>query len=363
MSFCPTHVRIRPSCAWRLAAAVFALPAILVVFSAGQLRAAEINVIQHGAPVRAVEAPSAQAGGLPDGALASSITFVDQAGQRVLLGHDGENLTVEPAAPRVAPAPRLGLLPDGEIMRGAKNIAEAWLIGPTDRYPHGILGDAIEAAGIMALGADGRIHQLVLDGESVFEDRRVRIVDLDNDGVEELIVVRSYLDRGAALSVLRIDRNGLGVVAETPPIGTARRWLNPVGAGDFDGDGIIEIAYVETPHIGGVLTLYEFDQDSLTRDYGEQGFSNHAIRTAEQGLATLVDWNRDGVVDLAVPSADRRAMRLVTFAEGRMNEFERIALAAPIATTTIATDLDSDTVPELVFALGDGTLVWMHADQ
>jgi hypothetical protein len=33
------------------------------------------------------------------------------------------------------------------------------------------------------------------------------------------------------------------------------RRLNPVGFGDFDGDGAMEVAYVQTPHIGGILIV------------------------------------------------------------------------------------------------------------
>jgi hypothetical protein len=41
------------------------------------------------------------------------------------------------------------ILPDGEITHGQKDIASAWLIHPTERYGHGVLGDAIEAAGLV----------------------------------------------------------------------------------------------------------------------------------------------------------------------------------------------------------------------
>ena len=37
------------------------------------------------------------------------------------------------------------MLPDGIVTMGDRDIAAAWLTGPTHRYDHGVLGDAVEA--------------------------------------------------------------------------------------------------------------------------------------------------------------------------------------------------------------------------
>ena len=84
-------------------------------------------------------------------------------------------------------------LKDSEVS-SSKTIKAAWLTGSTDRYQHGILGDAIEASGLAVIDRSGKRYSLELDGKSVFEDRKVRIADLDQDGHEELIVVRAYLN-------------------------------------------------------------------------------------------------------------------------------------------------------------------------
>lgn len=64
--------------------------------------------------------------------------------------------------------------------------------------------------------------------------------DQDQDGRDEAIVVQSYLDEGAALAVFAMGRDGVTFISEVPAIGRANRWLNPVGAGDFDGDGVVD---------------------------------------------------------------------------------------------------------------------------
>ena len=60
-------------------------------------------------------------------------------------------------------------------------------------------------------------------------------------------------------------------------IGQPFRWLNPVGVGDFDGDGRREIAAVVTPHLGVTLKLYEWKGERLEPKHEAAGFSNHAI--------------------------------------------------------------------------------------
>jgi hypothetical protein len=249
------------------------------------------------------------------------------------------------------------MLPDGEVTQGQGNIRRAWLTGPTERYGHGMLGDRIEASGVGVERADGKFLYFELSGDSVFEDRRAQLFDFDGDGEDEIIVVKTYLDAGAALSVLEANGNSLELVAEAEPIGLSNRWLNPAGAGDFDGDGRPEVAYVETPHIGGTLKLYEYNNLRLTADGAARGFSNHAIGSREQDQAAVADWNGDGIPDLLVPDARRRELRIVTFAGGTFKELERIANPQRIVTAVLPARLDQSDRVTVVFGLADGTIV------
>lgn len=253
----------------------------------------------------------------------------------------------------VAAAERPDMLPDGVVAAGQHDVAFAWLTGPTERYRHGVLGDAIEASGLAVEMADGRRLAFELDAGSVFEDRYPRLYDLDGDGHDEILVVRSYLDRGAALAMLGVEDSRLTLKAETPAIGTANRWLNPVGAADFDGDGATEIALVRTPHIGGTLVLYRWRDGRLTEAHRAEGFSNHAIGTRELGLSAVIEANGDGVPDLAVPGADRRTLRIVTFADGRFRELASVTHTAPIASAIVPCDDDGGR--RLTYTLADGS--------
>jgi len=328
-----------------------------------QVTAAETAILRLTQPITSVGATDGLGTGFGMSEPQPSVLLTASDKRKfLLLMEDGTFTTTAFVRQLPGPGRRPDMLPDGDVTVGVRNISEAWLTMPTDRYRHGILGDGLEAGGLAVRDRDGRVWQLALDEQSVFEDRRARLVDLDTDGGDEILVVRSYADGGAALAVLGLGLDGLGVIAETPPIGTPRRWLNPIGAADFDGDGVIEIAYVETPHIGGTLTLYEFDHGELVLDFIVGGFSNHEIGSYKLNLSAIVDWDRDGIVDLAIPSANRHDMRIISFAGGRAQELESIALEAPIKTDIVVTDLDDNRRPELIFGIDDGRLIWIQSE-
>ena len=185
-------------------------------------------------------------------------------------------------------------LPDGEFAIGSHDIAGAWLVEPTTRYDHGVLGDAIEAGGLRARLRDGGELDYRLPANSVFEALRPWVIDLDGDGRDEIIVVRSYLDAGAALAVYGIRDGEIVQLAETDPIGRAYRGLHLAGVGDFDGVRGLEIAYVETPHIGGILHILSFEGGRWRREGTLHGFSNHVMGSRALGLSAVRDLDGDG---------------------------------------------------------------------
>lgn len=154
----------------------------------------------------------------------------------------------------------------------AQEITSARYAGPTRIYDHGILGDKVEYTKLILRAGGQRI--VIEAGEGfVFEDLAPRLADLDRDGKPEVIAVRTDMQRGASLAIYGVE----GLITQTPPIGSRYRWLAPVGVGDFDGNGRVEIAYVETPHLGKVLKIYHFFNRELVLAASLPGYSNHRI--------------------------------------------------------------------------------------
>ena len=219
-------------------------------------------------------------------------------------------------------------LPDTETTRAGE--ISAWLTDPTTRYAHAVLGDAIEAGGF-AVDQAGRQFHFTLPDEAVFEDRRVRLEDIDGDGRPEAIIVKSYLRRGAALAAYRIGPEGITPLAESAPIGTANRWLNPVGVADFTGEGRPLIAAVVTPHIAGSLRLYRLQGGALVEVARLDGVTNHVIGSRDLDLARISDIDGDGRPEIVIPSQDRMSLTAVSFAGGRGRLVSSVPVRSPIA--------------------------------
>jgi hypothetical protein len=183
-----------------------------------------------------------------------------------------------------------------------------------------------------------------------------RLADL-GDG-EKIVVVKSYLAAGSALAVIGERDGRFAILAETPPIGTPNRWLNPAGIADFSGEGAVEIALVRMPHALGRLELWRWSAGKLIKIAETRDTSNHAIGSRALGLSTVADFDGDGVADLAIPSFDRRAIRLVSF-RGGIREIARVALAAPV-TTDFVQIASSSGAPEFLFGTADGKLLRLH---
>ena len=218
------------------------------------------------------------------------------------------------------PAEAAQRIPDSQSVSGARNMAWAWLGTPSSHYAHAALGTAVHARSLHALvtppGGAQRQVGLMLPPGRVFEDRVLRLADLEGDGGDQIVVVESDPERGSALLVvgLRLGAFGrqpvLASLARGPFTGAPMRWLNPAGVADFDGDGRLDIAAVTTPHAGGVLTLYRYRPPRLEPVATLPGFSNHRSGAAEQQLSAIVHLPRQRPA-LIIPGADLQTLHVL----------------------------------------------------
>ena len=199
---------------------------------------------------------------------------------------------------------------------------------PVNRYGHFALGKPHEYAAVAATTQSGRILHFRLPRELVFEDLEPRIISLAAGDKTQLLTIVSGRDGGARLMLLKREGDRLVPSAQSAPIGTPMRWLNPVGAADLDGDGQTEIAAVITPHIGGILKVFRKVGNHLVEIAALGDFSNHVFSSEILGLSAVTQIK--GRMILVVPDSKRKRLRLVALANRQLIEVGSCALERPL---------------------------------
>ena len=186
----------------------------------------------------------------------------------------------------------------------------ALLTGPTESYRHGILGDAVEAEGliIVDIGSARVFESPVLPEGTVFEARYPLWADMTGDGIPELLVTTGSATAGAAVRVYSPEAV---LLAESDPIGTGYRWRHLLGTLPSGPSGESEIFTVRTPHIGGILESYRLENGRLERTRSLAGYSTHMIRSRNLGMAMLLPGGPGGEPALVLPTRDYRRLHLL----------------------------------------------------
>ena len=235
--------------------------------------------------------------------------FLSLAGLIWLVSCTDDTLPPPPVEARLTPSEILTrlqsdyeLMPEEQIVMSGDSSTFAQYASPTERYAHGVFGDVIEA-GQLIVALDGVIYEEILEETFVYEDLRPRLSDVDGDGVLEIITIRAHVDLGAALVIYKVIDGQLVEYTKVPEIGIPNRWLNPVATHDLDGDGQVEIAWIQTPHIGGILKVARFSEGELTVLSETSLYSNHDARDKNLCLSVLTRSGDDIIT--YVPSQNR----------------------------------------------------------
>lgn len=199
---------------------------------------------------------------------------------------------------------------------------------PTTRYDHGVLGDAVEWGALRLNLADGTSRLIRLPKTRVFEDIAPRLVD-GAGGQRLAMVVESDLAEGARLALY----DAAGLVAATPFIGQRNRWLAPVGAWDLDGDGRLEFAYVDRPHLAKTLRVWRLNGGALAEIGALDGVTNHQI-----GWDFIAGGLRDCGTgpEMIVASADWQRLIAVRFDGAALTSADLGAWSLPAAEAALA---------------------------
>lgn len=180
---------------------------------------------------------------------------------------------------QTAANPEISLLSDSKPIAWGGHIL---VLGNPDSetYPHGVLGDAIEAKTLYTLNAHTLQHSaepFTLPSGFVFENNTV------TQWGDQVAAVISGGGAGARVAVLGLENGRWHIRAESTPL-PANRWQSPFV---FQN----QLYAVQMPHLRGRLVRYEMQGNRLTEQELGDGLSNHAIGSRlTQTAAVLPDY-------------------------------------------------------------------------
>jgi len=166
----------------------------------------------------------------------------------------------------------------------------------------------------------------------------------------------SDLDLGAGIVVF--SENGQRL-AGGPKMGQAFRWRHQIAYAATGPDGENELAVVRTPHIGGVVEYYQYIDGGLSIVAEYPGITSHTLGSRNLDLAAAGDFDGDGAVELLLPTPDLTELVAIRRSSTGAEQVWRLPIAG-----VMSTNLAGVTFPngKLAIAVGrtDGVLnLWL----
>jgi len=272
-----------------------------------------------------------------------------------------------PSSPRVVSRVDAQALPDSRItlgsLDGSSGLQAVVLSDPTDRYPHGVLGDKLEASAVTVIAVAPnaltiRFHYVVR-APAVFEDLIAVMAPIGEGRRQALVIVKSAPRQGSSILVLGWRDGGLEVLAEGPVFGQGNRWVHVIGAADMSGDGIPELIAVNTPHLAGVLVAYERKGASLISSGKALGYSSHGAGSRNEDQAAIADMSGNGRLEVVLPRQGRDVLAALELTAGRWEERWALQLAGAVQSNLVVEDLNGDGLLDLAIADRRGLHVFL----
>jgi hypothetical protein len=272
-----------------------------------------------------------------------------------------------PSGPRVVSRVDAQALPDSRItlgsLDGSSGLQAVVLSDATERYPHGVLGDKLEASALTVIAVAPNAltirFRYVVRAPAVLEDLIAIMAPIGEGRRPAVVVVKSAPRLGSSILVLGWREGRLEVIAEGPAFGQSNRWVHVIGAADLSGDGIPELIAVNTPHLAGVLVAYERRTASLVPSAKALGYSSHAAGSRNQDQAVIADMNGNGRPEVILPRQGRDVLAALELVGGRWEERWALQLTGPVQSNLVVEDLDGDGLLDLVVADRRGLHVFL----
>lgn len=252
-------------------------------------------------PVLAVQGDSVRLATTPANASPNSVP-VYLTGHRAAYVDNLQRLTVlEPDG--TLWRPDLKVLPDTRVVQISPEQVLV-LAEPTDRFPHSALGDNLEATAVVVVTVGvNEVETIYQSGDDVIESIAPLLADVDGDGIHDVVLTVSN-DSEVWFAVA--SSTGGGVVAVSDPVDRLLGWRHLVAVGPLGPTGQTEIVEVLYPDAQGSVRFLSLSGGKLGIVATRTGYRSHEFGTRNLEQAVAADVDRDGNVEVIVPTLDRQ---------------------------------------------------------
>lgn len=240
---------------------------------------------------------------------------------------------------------------------------------PSDRYPHGSLGDKSEAEQLMILKTcekviDNSDFKLCLKDtlnppdNKIFESISPVVIELVISGNEtrQIGLVASDDISGSNVVVYNLDSKP---ILTTQPIGKPFRWILILGDGNFNGNKLL---INETPHLTGILKFIDPQGKTIIEI---DGYSSHSFGTRNIDSAKIIKQKemtcRDNSINsqendnygdndfIVIPNLARDSLSMLYVdADNQVEVLDRMLLESSITSNTVAEDINGDNILDIL---------------
>lgn len=251
-------------------------------------------------------------------------------------------------------------IPDARIVVNENGLGAVYS-GASGRYAHAVVGDDVEGTVLTIFATDTLEIQaeVILPNNDVFEGISSFWADIDEDGeANELVVTVSNTNDGGQIRVYRTNGE---LLAQGPAIGQGYRWRHQLAFGAFGANGENEIVSVLTPHIGGWVEYYRYQDGQLEIVTSRSGYTSHMIGSANLDMAVAGDFNGDGQLEMVVTDQSRQTISGLQRTAAGVDVVWTLDLNGQLITNMAALTLVDGTLALAIGTTHNELMIWYSA--
>lgn len=305
----------------------------------------------RGREISLVRAPTQEAS-----ELTHPVLLNPERGRMVFVARDGDLVLWEEGRER----DRLSLnaLPDGRILKDERGRLLV-LSDPTRRYGHGVLGDDVEASSLTLVRTRSEfalVRKIEIPSPAVIEGTMPLWVDLDGDGIREILVTVSDSAQGARL-VLYGETGD--ILAVGPEIGQGFRWRHQIAAAPLGPEGEMEVVDVLTPHLGGIVEFFTWSGERLIKEAATPEYSSHSIGSRNLDMGLVGNFDGGGHSEVLVPDRSQESLAAVRHTGEGAKEVWSLNVGGTLTTNITGVSLPGGRIAVGVGHDQDGLRIWL----